>query len=131
MAVLTPSPLAPAHFPDLPPLAGIKLATAATGLKYKGRDDLFLIMADEGSSFAGVFTKSATAAVPVHISRAGLKSGQARAVLTNAGNANAFTGHAGEAEISIYRSAFAAALNLREKQILIASTGVIGEPLDG
>ena len=87
MAELTPSPLAPAQFPDLPPLAGIKLATAATGLKYKGRDDLFLIMADEGSSFAGVFTKSATAAAPVPVSRAGLKSRQARAVLTNAGNA--------------------------------------------
>ena len=131
MAELTPSPLAPAQFPDLPALAGTKLATAATGLKYKDRDDLFLIVADEGSSFAGVFTKSATAAAPVHVSRAGLKSGRARAVLTNAGNANAFTGHTGEAEISIYRSAFAAALNLREKQILIASTGVIGEPLDG
>ena len=131
MAELNPSPLAPAQFPDLPALAGIKLATAATGLKYKGRDDLFLIMADEGSSFAGVFTKSATAAAPVHVSRAGLKNGQARAVLTNAGNANAFTGHTGEAEIAIYRSAFAASLNLRESQILIASTGVIGEPLDG
>ena len=131
MAELTPSPLAPAQFPDLPPLAGIKLATAATGLKYKGRDDLFLIMADEGSSFAGVFTKSATAAAPVHVSRKGLKNGHARAVLTNAGNANAFTGAAGEAEISIYRSAFAAALGLAEEQILIASTGVIGEPLDG
>ena len=131
MAEMTPSPLAPAQFPDLPPLAGIKLATAATGLKYKGRDDLFLIMADEGSSFAGVFTKSATAAAPVHVSRAGLQSGHARAVLTNAGNANAFTGCAGEAQISIYRSAFAAALDLTEEQILIASTGVIGEPLDG
>ena len=52
MAELTSSPLAPAQFPNLPALAGIKLATAATGLKYKGRDDLFLIMADEGSSFA-------------------------------------------------------------------------------
>ncbi|MFL2831466.1 MAG: bifunctional glutamate N-acetyltransferase/amino-acid acetyltransferase ArgJ [Candidatus Puniceispirillaceae bacterium] len=131
MAELTPSPLAPAQFPDLPPLAGIKLATAATGLKYESRDDLFLIMADEGSSFAGVFTKSATAAAPVHVSRAVLKNGHARAVLTNAGNANAFTGHAGKAEISIYRSAFAAALDLKEEQILIASTGVIGEPLDG
>ena len=92
MAELTPSPLAPAQFPDLPPLAGIKLATAATGLKYEGRDDLFLMLADEGTSFAGVFTKSATAAAPVHVSREGLKNGQARAVLTNAGNANAFTG---------------------------------------
>ena len=89
MAELTPSPLAPAQFPELPALAGVKLATAATGLKYEGRDDLFLIMADEGSSFAGVFTKSATAAAPVHVSRAGLKNGNARAVLTNAGNANA------------------------------------------
>ena len=105
MAELTPS-LAPARF-RLPALAGIKLATAATGLKYKGRDDLFLMLADEGTSFAGVFTKSATAAAPVHVSREGLKSGQARAVLTNAGNANAFTGRAGDAEISTYRSAFA------------------------
>ena len=131
MSELTPSPLAPAQFPNLPALAGIKLATAATGLKYKGRDDLFLMLADEGTSFAGVFTKSATAAAPVHVSREGLKSGQARAVLTNAGNANAFTGRAGDAEISTYRSAFATALDLTEEQILIASTGVIGEPLDG
>ena len=131
MAELRPSPLAPAQFPKLPELAGIKLATAATGLKYKDRDDLFLMLADEGTSFAGVFTKSATAAAPVHVSRAGLKNGRARAVLTNAGNANAFTGRAGDAAISTYRSAFAAALGLTEDQILIASTGVIGEPLDG
>ena len=89
------------------------------------------MLADEGTSFAGVFTKSATAAAPVHVSRAGLKNGRARAVLTNAGNANAFTGRAGDAAISTYRSAFAAALGLTEDQILIASTGVIGEPLDG
>ena len=131
MAELTPSPLAPAHFPNLPALAGIKLATAATGLKYKGRDDLFLMLADEGTSFAGVFTKSATAAAPVNVSRAVLETGKARAVLTNAGNANAFTGRAGDAEISTYRSAFATALDLTEEQILIASTGVIGELLDG
>ena len=131
MVELRPSPLAPTQFPELPELAGIKLATAATGLKYKGRDDLFLMLADEGTSFAGVFTKSATAAAPVLVSRAGLKSGQARAILTNAGNANAFTGRAGDDAILTYRSAFANALGLTENQILIASTGVIGEPLDG
>ena len=131
MTELKTSPLAPAQFPNLPDLAGIKLATAATGLKYKGRDDLFLMLADHGTSFAGVFTKSATAAAPVSVSRAGLKSGRARAVLTNAGNANAFTGRAGNAQISKYRSAFADAIGLTEDQILIASTGVIGEPLDG
>ena len=76
MVELSPSPLAPTQFPELPDLAGIKLATAATGLKYKGRDDLFLMLADEGTSFAGVFTKSATAAAPVLVSRAGLKAGR-------------------------------------------------------
>ena len=65
MAEQKPSPLAPAQFPKLPDLAGIKLTTGATGLKYRGRDDLFLMLADHGTSFAGVFTKSATAAAPV------------------------------------------------------------------
>ena len=131
MVELRPSPLAPEKFPELPNIAGTKLATAATGMKYKDRDDLFLMLADEGTSFAGVFTKSSTAAAPVLVSRAALKSGQARAVLTNAGNANAFTGRAGDDAILTYRSAFADTLGLTANQILIASTGVIGEPLDG
>ena len=131
MTKLTPSPLAPARFADLPAVPGIRLATAASGLKYKGRDDLLLIVADDGTSFAGVFTKSATAAAPVLASRAGLATGQARAILTNAGNANAFTGRAGDDAISDYRSVFARQLGLSADQILIASTGVIGEPLDG
>ena len=131
MTMVTPSPLAPASFAELSDVSGIRLATAASGLKYKGRDDLLLIVADEGTSFAGVFTKSATAAAPVLVSRAGLASGQARAILTNAGNANAFTGRAGDRAISDYRSVFARQLSFNEDQILIASTGVIGEPLDG
>ena len=131
MTMVTPSPLAPARFAELSDVSGIRLATAASGLKYKGRDDLLLIVADEGTSFAGVFTKSATAAAPVLVSRAGLASGQARAILTNAGNANAFTGRAGDRAISDYRSVFARQLSFSEDQILIASTGVIGEPLDG
>ena len=131
MTMVTPSPLAPARFAELSDVSGIRLATAASGLKYKGRDDLLLIVADEGTSFAGVFTKSATAAAPVLVSRAGLASGQARAILTNAGNANAFTGRAGDRAISDYRSVFARQLSFNEDQILIASTGVIGEPLDG
>ena len=131
MTMVTPSPLAPARFAELSDVSGIRLATAASGLKYKGRDDLLLIVADEGTSFAGMFTKSATAAAPVLVSRAGLASGQARAILTNAGNANAFTGRAGDRAISDYRSVFARQLSFNEDQILIASTGVIGEPLDG
>jgi len=124
------SPLAPAGFPGLADIAGVRLATAASGLKYTGRDDLLLILTDEGTSFAGVFTKSATAAAPVLVSRSGVASGQARAILTNAGNANAFTGKAGDEAIASYRDVFAAQLSLSAEQILIASTGVIGEPLD-
>ena len=131
MTALAPSPLSPARFADLPALAGVHLATAASGLKYKGRDDLLLILCDEGTSFAGVFTQSATAAAPVLVSRAGLASGQARAVLTNAGNANAFTGATGDQAIADYRDVFAAHTGLSADQILVASTGVIGEPLDG
>ena len=131
MTSLTPSPLAPARFVDLASVPGLHLATAASGLKYKGRDDLLLIVADEGTSFAGVFTQSATAAAPVLVSKAGLATGQARAILTNAGNANAFTGRAGDEAIADYRDVFAGHLGLAADQILIASTGVIGEPLDG
>ena len=131
MTSLTPSPLAPARFADLASLPGLHLATAASELKYKGRDDLLLIVADEGTSFAGVFTQSVTAAAPVLVSKAGLATGQARAILTNAGNANAFTGRAGDEAIADYRDVFAGHLGLAADQILIASTGVIGEPLDG
>jgi len=131
MTELAPSPLAPARFPALADVSGIKLATASSGLKYTGRDDLLLIATDEGTSFAGVFTMSATAAAPVLVSREGVASGRARAIVTNAGNANAFTGQAGETAITAYRAVFAEHLNLSADQILIASTGVIGEPLDG
>ena len=131
MTELALSPLAPARFPALADVSGVRLATASSGLKYTGRDDLLLIATDEGTSFAGVFTMSATAAAPVLVSREGVASGRARAIVTNAGNANAFTGQAGEAAITAYRAVFAEHLNLSADQILIASTGVIGEPLDG
>ncbi|MDP6217286.1 MAG: bifunctional ornithine acetyltransferase/N-acetylglutamate synthase, partial [Alphaproteobacteria bacterium] len=121
------SPLAPADFPDMPVIAGLSLATAATGMRYKGRDDLMLLLAEEGAVFAGCFTTSQTASAPVHLSRSGIASGQARAVITNAGNANAFTGSRGEEAIYAYRTLFADALNIAPESLLIASTGVIGE----
>ncbi len=124
------SPLAPASFPDLPEIAGLAVGTAATGMKYQNRDDLMLLVADEGCVFAGSFTTSQTASAPVHLSRAGIKSGTARAVITNAGNANAFTGMRGNAAITAYRDVFASALNITPESLLIASTGVIGEVLE-
>ena len=89
---MTVSPLAPDTFPAIPPIAGVTLATAASGLKYTGRDDMMLMRLDEGSSVAAVFTRSDTAAAPVEWCRRRVSEGiPTRAILVNAGNANAFT----------------------------------------
>src|SRR5205809_4371778 len=89
------SPLAPAQFPDMPPVAGVKLATAAAGIRYKGRTDVLLALFDEGTTVAGVFTKSKCPSAPVEWCRDQLKNGKARALVVNSGNANAFTGRTG------------------------------------
>ena len=93
----TVSPLAPQSFPQLPPLAGVALGTLAAGLRYQGRDDLFVAELAEGTSVAGVFTRSLCPSAPVDWCKQLLDSGTrtARAVVCNAGNANAFTGSAG------------------------------------
>ena len=124
------SPLAPSGFPDLPKIAGIKLATAASGTRYKGRDDLLLITLAPNSSVAGVFTKSDTAAAPVHWSQTIAKTGKAEAIITNAGNANAFTGKLGDKAVHDMVTGLAAKLKCDANTIMVASTGVIGEPLD-
>jgi glutamate N-acetyltransferase/amino-acid N-acetyltransferase len=127
---MTLSPLAPASFPDLPKIAGINLATAASGMRYRGRDDLLLITLAPGSHVAGVFTKSDTAAAPVCWSRTIAKNGRALAIITNAGNANAFTGRLGQEAVHNLVTDLATTLKCDANAILVASTGVIGEPLD-
>ena len=125
------SPLAPDRFPDMPAIAGLGLATAASGLKYTGRDDVLLMQCAEGSSFAAVFTTSDTAAAPVQWSRDVLTSGHPpAAILVNAGNANAFTGSAGIATVTASANGMARRLGCAPQAVLLASTGVIGEPLD-
>ena len=126
----TRSPLAPDRFPDLPAIAGLGLAVAASGLKYKNRNDLLLITLCDTASVAGIFTRSDTAAAPVIWSRDVLASGRAGAILTNAGNANAFTGERGRDTVHQTSVALAGALGISADQILLASTGVIGEPLE-
>jgi len=128
--MMTLSPLAPAHFPDMPPVDGVRLSVAQTGLKYKGRDDLLLMQFDEGTNFAGVFTQSATASAAVLASREVAKSGSIRAILVNAGNANAFTGAAGMRAVEHCISALSEQLDVPKTAIATASTGVIGEPLE-
>jgi len=124
------SPLAPDSFPDLPAVAGVELRAYAAGLRYSGRPDLFLAVMPEGTTVGGVFTKSACASGPVEWCQQILPSGTARAVVCNAGNANAFTGSAGAASVQAEVDTLAAALEVPQESIYVASTGVIGEPLD-
>ena len=128
--MLTRSALAPDSFAALPDIAGVTLSVGRTGLKYKDRDDVLLMQFEEGTTLAGVFTKSATASAPVLASRAVAKKGKVRAILVNAGNANAFTGAKGITTVTACTTALSEKLHIPADQIATASTGVIGEPLD-
>ncbi|MBO0758169.1 MAG: bifunctional ornithine acetyltransferase/N-acetylglutamate synthase, partial [Bradyrhizobiaceae bacterium] len=89
------SPLAPARFPDMPEVGGVRVATAAAGIRYAGRDDVLLALFDPGTTVAGVLTRSKCPSAAVDWCRARLKSGRASALVVNSGNANAFTGKSG------------------------------------
>ncbi len=128
-AVAKISPLAPKSFAHLPPLAGVRLATGEAGIKYKNRTDVLLAILAPGTEVAGVFTKSKTASAPVDWCRAQLKRGQARALVVNSGNANAFTGQAGLAGTRAVADAASAVIGCKASDVFLASTGVIGEPL--
>lgn len=128
---MTISPLAPKSFPDLAAIDGLSLATAASGMKYQGRDDILLMRLEKDAALAAVFTRSDTAAAPVDWCRQNLSDGTAaRAILVNAGNANAFTGTGGMAAVSTCCSGVAEVLGCDARAVMMASTGVIGEPLD-
>ncbi|HEX2017516.1 MAG TPA: bifunctional glutamate N-acetyltransferase/amino-acid acetyltransferase ArgJ [Aurantimonas sp.] len=124
------SPLAPAQIPELPPIEGVRIATAAAGIKYKGRTDVLMMVLDEPTTVAGVFTTSKCPSAPVDFCRESLTSGTARALVVNSGNANAFTGKRGRGTTALTAEAAAAALDCGMDDIFLASTGVIGEPLD-
>ncbi len=124
------SPLAPSSFATLPGLRGVRMATAAAGIKYKNRTDVLLMVFDRPASVAGVFTRSKCPSAPVDFCRANLAHGVARAVVVNSGNANAFTGKKGKAATELTARSAAAAVGCSEQEIYLASTGVIGEPLD-
>jgi len=122
------SPLAPAHFPQMPPVAGVRLAATACGIRYKGRTDLMLALLDPGTAVAGVFTRSAMASAPVDWCRAGLKKGRGRAIVVNSGNSNAFTGRRGRESVRRTAQTTARLAGCRPEEVFVASTGVIGEP---
>src|SRR6478609_7637724 len=124
------SPLAPTHVPDLPAIAGVRLATAAAGIRYVGRTDVLLALFDAGTIAAGVFTCSKCPSAPVEWCRAHLKKGKARALVVNSGNANAFTGKTGRDACKFTADIAAKAIGCKPADIFLASTGVIGEPLN-
>jgi len=123
------SPLAPASFPDLPPIAGVRLAVARAGYKTWDRADLTYAALDEGTVVAGVTTNSKCPSPEVEWCRAALPLGRARALVVNAGNSNAFTGHRGRAAVEAITARVAGAIGCRPSDVFVASTGVIGVPL--
>jgi len=125
----TVSPLAPKKFAALPPLAGVRLATTAAGVRYKDRTDVLMAVLAPETQVAGVFTKSKTCSAPVEWCRTGLKGGIARALVVNSGNANAFTGKAGFEGAREVAVSAAAVVGCKAQEVFLASTGVIGEPL--
>ena len=124
------SPLAPKTQPTLPRVAGVKLAAAPSGVRYTDRDDVMLVVLPAGATIAGVLTRSKTASAPVDWCRKNLARGKVRAIVVNAGNANAFTGKAGEKAVEESTRAIAQALGCPRNEVFMASTGVIGQPLD-
>jgi glutamate N-acetyltransferase / amino-acid N-acetyltransferase len=123
------SPLAPKSFPSLPPLAGVRLSSGEAGVRYKGRTDVLLAVFSPGTQVAGVFTKSKTASAPVDWCKAHVAAGAARALVVNSGNANAFTGKAGEEGARQVAESAAAIVGCKPSEVFLASNGVIGEPL--
>jgi glutamate N-acetyltransferase / amino-acid N-acetyltransferase len=124
-----PSPFAPETFASLPALAGVRLAAAEAGIRYKNRKDVLLVLLPEGTQAAGVLTRSKTSSAPVEWCRRQLAHGRARALVVNSGNANAFTGLKGWETVETTAALAARAGGCRPEEVFLASTGVIGEPI--
>ena len=127
------SPLAPAHFPQLPRIAGVEFAAVAAGVRYQNRKDVMLIRFAPGTAMAGLFTRSSTRSGCVRDCQAKLRLkvpvGAAAAIIVNSGNSNAFTGKIGDKAVAAVTQGAAEALGIPATRVFSASTGVIGEPL--
>lgn len=131
---MTPSPFTPESFPALPPIAGFDMAVAQAGIKYKGRDDVWVLRGQAGTQIAGVFTKSLMPGAPVEWSRRALLAPDSpelpRLIIVNSGNANVFTGDLGERATQLTAEQAEHTFGADAKAVLLCSTGVIGEALD-
>ena len=124
------SPFAPQSLPAVPTIEGVRFASAEAGIKYKNRRDLMVAVLDEGTTAAGVLTQSKTCSAPVLWCRESLKGGTARMLVVNSGNANAFTGKKGWAAVEMTAKYAQDAVGCAANEVYLASTGVIGEPLE-
>ena len=131
MPETTLSPLAPAAFPPLPVIGGVRFASVAAGVRYQGRTDVMLAVLDPGAAVAGVFTRSATRSANVLDcqQKIGGAGGEGAAIIVNSGNSNAFTGRAGDGSVAAICAAVAEATGLPAARVFTSSTGVIGERL--
>lgn len=124
------SPLAPLVSPVLPDIEGVCLATAQAGIRYKNRTDVLYVSLSEGTAAAGVLTRSKCPSAAVDWCRAVLTKGQARVLVVNSGNSNAFTGVKGREAVELTAKLASQAAQCSPDKVYLASTGVIGEPLD-
>jgi glutamate N-acetyltransferase/amino-acid N-acetyltransferase len=124
------SPFAPKALPAMPLIEGVRFATCEAGIRYKNRTDLMVAVLDVGSVAAGVLTQSKTCSAAVSFCRESLKNGAARIVVVNSGNANTFTGKKGRDAVQMTAEFAASAVGSAPSEVYVASTGVIGEPMD-
>ena len=124
------SPFAPKSLVQVPAIDGVRFAACEAGIKYKNRKDLMIAVMDPGTTAAGVLTQSKTCSAPVLYCRESLKSGTARVLVVNSGNSNAFTGKKGREAVEMTAEFAAKATGAARNEIYLASTGVIGEPLE-
>jgi glutamate N-acetyltransferase/amino-acid N-acetyltransferase len=129
------SPFAPERFPALAPVDGVRFASGEAGVRYRGRDDVMLAELAPGSVIAGTFTRSATRSAPVlwcqqRVAALAAEPAAGKlAIVVNSGNANAFTGRHGREAVEAVMAATGRVLGVPAGNVLMASTGVIGEPL--
>ncbi len=129
------SPFAPARFPALRPVEGVRLSSGEAGVRYKKRADVMLAELAAGSVIAGTFTRSETRSAPVLwcqeriAALAARRAGKKLAIVVNSGNANAFTGRHGREAVEAVMAATGRVLGVPTGNVFMASTGVIGEPL--
>ena len=129
---LAVSPLA-VPFPAIPPIAGVEIATGRAGFYKHEREDLLLMSFAEGTSAAGVFTRHGVGSAPVDWCKRQLAAtggADVRALVVNAGCANSFTGKPGADAVRRVATAVGKRLDCRQRDVMMASTGVIGVILD-